>query len=47
VEVFAGPAVGYVEIFVHGDSVSFWGRLGKGPGRGSFRIGEHATGTAA
>ena len=29
-EVFAGPAVGYMEIFVQGVSVSLWGGLGKG-----------------
>jgi hypothetical protein len=30
VEIFAGPAVSYMEILVHGVSVSLWGGLGKG-----------------
>jgi hypothetical protein len=30
VEVFAGPAVGYVEIFIHVASVSLLDGLGKG-----------------
>jgi hypothetical protein len=40
VQVFAAPAVGYMEVFVHGTSLSFPVRKGKGGGAISVRVAE-------